>query len=138
MNRKVYLVCGSPGSGKTWACERVSDKFCYIPHDDFIKGPVTHLRAVCEAAMRQDKPVVTEVPFSVVELKNPLEARGFKVTCVFIVESRQVLVDRYTARDGRHPPERHITQMLNYPKRAREWKCFAGTSSEVLEHLKSV
>ncbi len=35
MAQKIYLVCGVPGSGKTWVCKQLTDKFQYVAHDDY-------------------------------------------------------------------------------------------------------
>lgn len=56
----VYLICGVPGSGKTWVCEHLKDKFNYIPHDEYLKD---HARVICEAAKVVKRSIITECPF---------------------------------------------------------------------------
>lgn len=136
--KEIYLICGSPGIGKTWVCKQLTDKFEYVPHDDFIKGPVTHLMAVSKRAAECDRPIITEVPFSVSQVKEPLEARGFKVNPIFITEAGSTLTQRYQDRDKKRIPQQHLTRNETYKKRSVEWGCFNGTSEEVLHHLRSL
>lgn len=137
---KIYLVCGVPGSGKTWVCEQLRDKFEYVHHDGYIhlKAPGSYLRAILDAAEWSSKPLLIEAPFSISNTKDPLEKAGHEVIPVFIEETDQVLSSRYLAREGKPIPKQHITRKRTYLDRAKTWGSFYGTSEEVLSWLKSV
>ena len=136
----IYLVVGVPGSGKSWCCEQLTEKFEYINHDGYIylKRPGHYLKVVLEKAKTAEKPLLIEAPFSVNETKDPLEKAGYNVIPVFIIEPEPVLRARYLKREKKLIPQGHITRMQTYAKRANEWKAFRGTSAEVYEYLKRV
>ena len=137
MNKQpIYLLVGVPGSGKSWVCNQLKDKFEYLAHDDYIGMP--YAKHASASARTGTKPVLIETPFSISQLKNPLEVSGNKVIPVFIIESEDVLKDRYYKRDKKLIPTGHLTRMKTYAERAKEWNAFMGTSQEVLEYLKSV
>lgn len=137
----VYLVVGIPGSGKSWVCEQLAEEFSYARHDDFIKAHDTYLEAIVHTASTSKKPVLAEAPFSITQTKDPLEAQGFEVIPVFILEEPGVVAQRYEndpKRDGSPLPAGHVSRLRTYAQRAQEWGSFSGTADEVLEFLKSV
>jgi gluconate kinase len=130
----VYLICGVPGSGKTWVASQLAERFAYVPHDDFIGGD---LAAELAARARDgDGPFVTECPFGERELREQLEAEGFKVRPYFIVEPVQVVQKRYKQRTGKELPKGSVTRLASISKRVAEWNVPSGTSEEVLAMLK--
>lgn len=136
----IYLVIGVPGSGKSWCCEQLTDKFEYVHHDGFIylKQPGAYLRAVLEKAAVATKPLLIEAPFSVSETVGPLEAAGYTVKQIFIIEPPEVVSMRYLKREGKYIPKGHLTRMNTYAERAKAFGTFAGPSTNVLEFLKAV
>ena len=140
---KIYMVVGCPGAGKSWVCEQLTDKFTYVHHDGYIylqkeKGPRAYVDEIIKAAAASTKPLLIEAPFSVSQTKDPLESKGFDVTCVYIIENEDVIPARYRKREGKDIPKGHITRQATYRKRAEETKAFFGGSEEVLNHLKAV
>lgn len=135
---KVVLVVGVPGSGKTWACRQAGKGYDYVPHDDnWRKGaPSTHLDALTRTARQSKKPVLSEVPFGETRLRAELQARGVEVRTVFVVEKPEVVATRYRQREGRDVAQGVLTRASRLRDKANEWGAFAGTSDEVLEHLK--
>lgn len=132
----VYLVIGCPGSGKTWVCEQLKHKYHYVSHDENIKHD--YVKEVLAATYKSDRPVLIETPFSISQIKDPLETKGIKVVPVFIQESTAVLSGRYRERESKPIPTGHLTRQQTYLSRAREWGSFTGTSTQVLEHLKGL
>lgn len=142
MKPPVYLVVGVPSSGKSWVCEQLREKFEYVRHDDHQDGG--YVDAIL--ADRGEKPVLCETPFSISQIMEPLLAAGRKVIPVFVIEEPQVLIDRYQRRQEEKgtPPENqkpipsgHLTRQKTYADRARAHSAFAGTSAQVLEHLRA-
>jgi hypothetical protein len=83
-------------------------------------------------------PILIEAPFSVSQIKDPLEKHGRTVTPVFIVEERKTLAERYMRRENKPIPQGHLTRQDTYQRRAIEGGHFRGTSAQILEHLKHV
>lgn len=134
---KVVLVVGVPGSGKSWACQQAGDDYTYVPQDDtYRKGPTAHLDTLDRTARQSKKPVLSEVPFGETRLRSQLEARGIEVKTVFVVERPEVVAKRYRQREGHDVAKGVLTRASQLKGKAREWGAFAGTSDEVLEHLK--
>lgn len=140
MSKTIYMVVGSPGSGKTWVCDQLKDKFHLIHHDGFIhlKAPGSYVKGILDEAPKSTKPVLIEAPFSISKTKEPLEAAGYKVIPVFIVEEDSVHRKRYAARELKNIPQGHLTRTQTYLQRAKDGKHFYGTSEQVLKHLKEI
>lgn len=154
--KTIYLVIGVSGSGKSWILRQLADKFTYIPHDRCWEHPdakpdegldpkwgpkgskSTHLKEISENAKKSEKPVITEVPFAERQLREDLEAQGFRVIPVFVVEDSDVVQKRYESREGKPIPKAALSRAKSIIERAREWRAFYGTSSEVLDHLKNL
>lgn len=144
MAQVVYLVCGVPGSGKSWVCDQLKG-FVYVSHDAFI-GPKTGLSkavgtaglvAAVKEATKGKNPVVVDCPFGESELKAKLEAAGCEVEPLFIVETTAVIKERYRSRNGasRELPKASATRAESIKERAKEWGAKCGTSKEVLSML---
>lgn len=132
--RKIYLICGVPGAGKSWVCKRASSRYDYIPHDDYIKDEENYLDMLTS---ERDRPVITECPFGERALREKIEFAGGKVVPVFVVESADTVRDRYFKRRGTLPAKNVLTRAATIKERAKEWEAFSGTSEQVLEFLKS-
>lgn len=136
--KKIYMVVGCPGSGKSWVCDQLKEMFDYVHHDLYIgMAGDTYVNEIIKKAGLAKKPLLIEAPFSVSKIKEPLESLGFKITPVFIQEDHQVISNRYKARENKDIPKGHLTRQNTYLSRADEWKAFKGTSNQVLEHLKA-
>jgi hypothetical protein len=131
--KPVFLVIGVPGSGKTWVCEQLTEKFDYVPHDP---GWETHLLRLLKAARKGDKPVISEVPFGERDLIASLRSKGVKVKPIFVVEKPEVAASRYQRREGKPIGKGHLKRAATMAQRAARWGAFSGTSTEVLRHLK--
>ncbi len=136
---KAYMVIGCPGSGKSWVCEQLEDKFEYVHHDLFIgMAGDTYVNEILKAAKTAKKPLLIEAPFSISAIKEPLENKGITVIPLFIQEKPSVISQRYKDRDKKEIPKGHLTRQETYRHKAISWKAFKGTSEEVYNYLKSV
>lgn len=150
----VYLVCGVSGSGKSWLCRQLKDKFNYVPHDSCWTHPQlkpiqgedqewpqgaksTHVETIIREAKKSEKPVLTECPFGERPVKEAIEAAGVTVIPIFIIEQPGIVRLRYRARTGKSPQQSVMTRALSIRDRADEWKAESGTSQEVLDILRS-
>jgi uridine kinase len=134
MIQTVHMVCGVPGSGKSWVCEQLTEKFTYVRHDDFIKAERDLLAAIISAATK-DKPVLMDCPFGERELKQKIEALGLKVKPWFIVEPTEIVKSRYLKRTGKALPQASVTRSASIINRANEWQAVRGPSSDIFRAL---
>lgn len=134
----AYMVVGVPCSGKSWVCERLTDRYTYVRHDDYIatKGPNAYLEAIRRASETSTLPLLIETPFSMSQIEEPLEAKGFNVTAVFILEGGDVLNEWYKARENAPIPTQHLSRQGTYRTRAEDRQAMRGTSPEIFEFLK--
>lgn len=135
---QVFLVVGVPGSGKSWVCEQLTEKYTYIPHDAHIGED--YVIAIVNASRDAIAPLLIEAPFSISQIKDPLDHAGFLVECVFILDEPSVIIARYErqeSRGGKPFPPVHLKRMQTYAKRAASCGAFSGTSEEVLNYLKN-
>lgn len=134
--RKVHLIVGCPGSGKSWVADKLKEKYHHIKHDDFIgQNSNGYLREILKQAKETGRPILIESPFSVRQLKEPLEQSGVPVECVFIQEAHDVIKGRYEARENKPIPPGHLTRQQTYAERAKESQSFHGTSQQCLDYL---
>jgi hypothetical protein len=134
---KIYLVVGTPGSGKTWVCKQLQDKFDYLAHDDY-PSPKFYVTNILQLLDITSKDVLIETPFSVSQIIEPLNKEGYEVIPVFIIETPEVTSKRYEEREGKPIIPGHLTRINTYIQRAAELSAFKGTSQEVLDYLKKV
>lgn len=132
MNRTLYLLCGVPGSGKTWVCRQLEDAFNWVPHDDHLDDLIP---ALVSALRQSDKPLITECPFAERHLREKLEYHGFDVRPVFIVEDPETVRRRYFERERKPIGKASLTRAATILNRAKEWDAPYGTSAEVLKYL---
>jgi gluconate kinase len=134
----VYLLCGVPGSGKTWVANQLTDKFMYIEHDQYIKQPELELATVINACNTQPKPVLLTCPFGETALRDALTSQGIPTVPLFIVEPPETIKRRYEARDKIHIPQSHLTRASTILNRAVEWNSVHGDSIAILNHLRNL
>lgn len=135
MAKTVYLICGVSGSGKTWVCRQLEDKYDYIPHDEHYHNQAE----VVAERITEDRPVITESPFGERILREQLELKhGLKVVPFFVITAPDVVAVQYYKREGKPLPKSAYTRASTILKRALEWNAFHGSSAEVLKHLKDL
>lgn len=131
----IYLLVGVPAAGKSWVLSRSASNYTCVPHDHHIGRdyPV----AVMEVARNADRPVLIEAPFSMSQIMGPLVERGFTVHPVFVFADEDTLRDRYRnrGRDETHIICGHLHRQQTFQARVGQYKAFAGTSEDVLNHL---
>lgn len=135
MKAKVYLVCGVSGSGKTWVCRQLLDKFTYVPHDEHYNDQ----SFAVQQASKGGRPVITESPFGERLVRSEMELLyGLEVIPVFVITPVEQVAQQYHAREGKYLPQAARTRAGTIINRAIEWKAFHGSSEEVLAYLQSV
>lgn len=131
----LYLICGVSGSGKSWVCRQVADRFHYIPHDEHYQNFVEVIIKTCDVAT---KPVITECPFGERVVREELERRSIRVIPYFVIELPEIIRLRYYAREKKPLSKAAFTRASSIKDRAREWGAPAGKSDQVLEMLKAI
>lgn len=130
----VFLICGVPGSGKSWVCRQLAGQARYIPHDENYKN---HAEVIIRTASMSIRKIITESPFAERELREKLESAGVKVYPYFVIEEPDLIKERYEKREGKPFPKNNCTRAKTIVNRAMEWKAPFGTSTRVLEMLKN-
>ncbi len=122
--KPVYLLCGVPGSGKS-----------FMPHDDYPTD--RYARAIATMAAMSEKPILAECPFRMAVLMSELERDGLTLHAYFIKEPEHLIAARYQAREGKPIPRQHLT---NYRRllAATDRTWIVGSQKEILELLKAV
>jgi len=133
--KSVIMVCGVPGSGKSWVCEQLKDKFTYVSHDDYIGKSLVDATI---AATADGKTVLIDCPFAERVLRDELIKRGVTVKPYFIVEPLTVVEARYLKRDGKALPKASATRASTIVNRAVEWGSPYGKSDVILKALRSL
>lgn len=138
MLQRVFLVCGVPGSGKSWVCEQLKQEYEYVRHDDFIgREPNAFVSSIFNAARSSQKPILADCPFKERQVREELLDRDLRVIPVFIIESPEVVKNRYEAREKKPVSQATLTRAISIRLRATEWNALSGTSGEIFNILKS-
>lgn len=135
MAQPVLLICGVSGSGKTWVCRQLADKFTYVPHDVFFEAIP---QVVAHAAKNSTKPIITECPFGERLIRESMEKRGLRVVPFFVIEEPSLVRARYMAREKKELPKNAWTRATSIIERAKEWGAISGTSTEILNYLRDL
>lgn len=128
----IYLLCGVPGSGKTWVAKQLSG-FQWVPHDDH--KIEDYPKVLIKAEKSASKPILAEAPFRITDLIAQLKKANISVKTFYVTAPDKVIRDRYQARDKRPYPKQHASRLRTYD--SRKWD-FRGTSAQVLEELERV
>lgn len=134
----VLLLCGVPGSGKTWVMRQLAHKFALVHNDDYIGYGHEHKASVVSLVADMDKPVLVDCPFGERPFRDCLESHGLEVYPFFIVEEPWVIQERYEAREGKPVSKATLTRAETILERAAEWNVPRGTSEEILAHLREL
>jgi predicted kinase len=145
MTKKVTIIVGTPGSGKTWVANQIRDTHTVVDHDSnngldaqaYAQAIAARVNArVLAARLPLDKPVVAEAPFSLSKLQEALSRQGIASEAVFITEQAQTVKQRYEAREGKPIPAGYEKRIETFKKRATEQGATTGTAKEVLDYLR--
>lgn len=132
------MVCGVPGSGKSWVCEQLTQEYEYVKNDDYIGRYYDYIAAIFNAARLSDKNILCDCPFKERPMREDLIARDLKVTPIFIVEHPDVVRRRYESREKKSVAKGTLTRAVSIQDRAIEWNAFWGTAQDVLKHLRDL
>lgn len=132
MSQTIHMICGVPGSGKTWVATQLN-QFDYIAHDNH---PVaTYHSALIRAANTSTRPILAEAPFRISVLIDQIRAAGIKVVTYYITDDESKIKLQYEQRDHKPFPKQHTTNLHKYNQRAWDYK---GYPAQILEILKQV
>ncbi len=134
--KPIYLICGVPGSGKSWVCEQLLNKFNYLPHDSYMGGG--YAEALRMVSRTSSVPVLADCPFAERKLRDDLGRMGIQVQPFFIIEEPSVIQKRYQDRESKPIPRQHLTRAMSIQDRADEWEAPSGTSEEILKILREI
>lgn len=144
MKKKIFILVGASGSGKSWVANQIRNQYSYVPHDTHgLKGNKDYVMAISAVATASDKPVVCDTPYSLSQIQGPLVEKGYDVRPVFIIEKPSTTKQRYeeryqaTKKGQSLMPKGHITIIETYKKRAEELNAPSGTSSEILDYMRN-
>lgn len=98
----------------------------------------TAREALLEAAIKSDKPLLTECPFAERIVRSELEDAGFKVHSYFVIEPVSTVSKRYLQREKKLPKQNVLTRAATIINRAKEWDAPHGTSDEILKLLQGL
>lgn len=133
----IYLVCGVPGSGKTWVLNQINVlNVKVIHHDDYLDySPEKYAMLLVEALKTHDK-VVADCPLFISAIIATINDINISIKPIFIIEDAHTIKTRYEQREHRSIPKQHLSRIPTLVKRAQEYKAFMGTSEQVLNKLK--
>lgn len=133
--KPIVLLCGVPGSGKTWVIDQLDqDNYFHIPHDKFSHEKIVRyaLQIQCDLNIKR---IIIDCPFAERSLRQKLEDQHLTVIPVFIVETPETIRIRYMNREGHLPSQNILTRAETIMDKVLEWKAYYGTSKEVLDYL---
>lgn len=135
----IFIVVGSPGSGKTHVLSQLHGLFQIVPHDDDMHhGVEGYVHRIDTRARNSHLPLAIESPFGVSQIRHPLQRLGHTTIPIFIVEPEHVLRERYRKREGREIPAGHLTRQRTYQQYGKELGAFVGTSDQVADRMKEL
>lgn len=132
--QSIHLICGVPGSGKTWIAKQLTN-YTWVPHDEHIGKDKDYVSALISAAKKSSNPILAEAPFLTRKLISELKSHGAEVIAYHIDEPAHVIKERYE-RDRKRPfPQRYATLLKNR-RSSKDWD-HEGTAKQVLDVLKA-
>lgn len=128
----VILIAGTAGSGKSWVCKQLADKYHYIEYDKTDKKCLYD--TLYEAG--KDGCTVLVDPHNGISTIMRRAGNRFNIKLVCIVEDATIIARRLENRGGKMT--QHIEHRIKRIKKLSTYpECiFSGTSDEVLNFLK--
>lgn len=131
--RKLYILGGQSGSGKTTICNKLQDKFNIV---DFDKVNIKQLDKIVRKEWCSDKPLLIQTPIKISTLIKRYSDQ-YDVKCIVILEStdiiKQRIIDRggskFSSLDGRY------ARMISL---SNKYASFSGTADEVYSYLRKL
>jgi hypothetical protein len=127
IKKNIVIVAGVSGSGKSWVCKQLSNKYHYIPADKVNKSNVRSLIYNCQYNHILYDPTVHVTSF--IRRNKDL----FKIKLVVIIENEETIKSRLESRSGTFSD--NIKRRINRMQKIKSAAEFSGTSIEVLKYL---
>ncbi len=124
----LYILVGSPCSGKTWVMTQLKDKTKVLEHDKYINKDYTE---VLTEELMVSPVVIAESPFSASLYVDTFTKLGHTVIPIYVISDDQVLATRYKERGKDAYPPRYISQNRTFKDRISKGS-LGGDSSAVL------
>lgn len=127
----LYIVAGCSGSGKSWVCKQLTDKFDYVSYDSNRKKH--HLDLLLAPG---SKPKLYDMPIKISTFIKR-HSDQFDIKAVFILETDEAIRTRIEARGGTWT---HYLARRNkiMGRRAAKYGVFSGSSRDVLAYLQDI
>lgn len=127
--KKIIVVAGASGSGKSWVCDRLKNTVSYMPYDKVDKKNIRSIMWNSQSELIIYDPTTHVSSF--IKRNSDL----FEIELVVIQEKQEVIESRLIARGGKltESVKRRIARM----KKLSEKSIFTGTSEEVLRYLRN-
>ncbi len=131
-NRKIYLVIGLSGAGKSFVCSSVAP-YSYRVKFDRLRGGEKR-RQVLEQASQQHLPIVADITklVSTTIKLNP----EFQYSVVFVNESLDIIRQRVEERGGRFNELASQRRQARLQNLSQRYGAFSGTADECTQWLK--
>jgi hypothetical protein len=131
---KVFLVCGVPGSGKSWVLKHFVNTMYYDHHFNTPRAEYA-AKLAKRAKENPTLSVIADCPLGISEIVGHIRALGVEVEPVFIIAPPEVVAKQYFQREGRCIPKQHLGRIATIRARAVEYQSFSGDSDSVLKYL---
>ncbi len=131
----IYLVCGVPGSGKTWVLSHFKDTLHYDQHFNTPRKVYSD-KIIKQQRLNPFKDVVADCPLGISEIVAYIRAEGQDIEPVFIINTPAIISQQYLKREGRPIPKQHLGRINTMITRAKQYGSYQGTSDAVLQYLK--
>lgn len=131
----IYLICGVPGSGKTWVLSQFKNTVHYDQHFN------TPRKIYSDKIIKMQRlnpfiDIVADCPLGISEIVSYIRAEGQDIEPVFIIAPPEVIATQYYRREGRPIPKQHLGRIATMVQRSKEYGSYCGTSDAVLQYLK--
>ena len=130
--RKLYMLGGQFGSGKTTMCKELIDKFTILSYDDI---NIKNLDSFISNNYYNDKPILLDIPTNISTVYGRYVNKKYDVSLIMLIESPDVIKTRLLSRNGKINSnfiEKRYKRMLSLRD---NYSMFSGDYDEVLMFL---
>lgn len=123
----LFLIAGCSGSGKSWVCDKLKNKFNYVSYDNVNKN-----HHIYELLKNNSKPILYD-PTVKVSTFIKRYSHLFDIRLIVINEDELTITNRILQRNGKITDaiKKRIKRMHDLSKNCE----FSGTSDQVLNYL---
>jgi hypothetical protein len=132
--RRLYMLAGQFGCGKTTTLSKLTDKFTTVSADKMNKK---QLMSFIANNYFNDRPILLDIATLISTTHKALRDK-YEIVMIYIIESTDIIKQRLATRGGSSPDKNIQNRFKRMQSLSKNYPGFVGTADEVLKYLQEL